>query len=63
LASVASWVPGPDGHVVAAIACVYLAGAQVDLASVSSRVRAGADSITHTLGGQPMITTGTTVQP
>jgi DNA-binding IclR family transcriptional regulator len=51
LASVASWIVGPDARVVAAVACVFLAGVGVDLVAVSTRVRAGADAITHTIGG------------
>ena len=51
LASVATWITGTDGHVVAAVACVFLAGADVDLERVAARVCAGARNITHTIGG------------
>lgn len=59
LASVACWVMGADGQVAAAIACVYLAGAAVDVASISSRVCSGALAVTHTIGGSPMIDSST----
>jgi DNA-binding IclR family transcriptional regulator len=51
LASVASWIVGPDERVAAAVACVFLAGIGVDLDAVSVRVQEGANAITHTIGG------------
>lgn len=51
LAAVATWITGANGHVVAAVACVFLAGGDVDLDQVAARVCAGADAITHTIGG------------
>lgn len=51
LASVATWITGPDERVVAAVACVFLAGVGVDLEAVATRVSAGARAITHTIGG------------
>jgi DNA-binding IclR family transcriptional regulator len=52
VASVASWVMGPEGAVAASVACVFPAGVEIDVEAVTSRVRAGADAITHTIGGR-----------
>jgi DNA-binding IclR family transcriptional regulator len=52
VASVAGWVMGPDGAVAASVACVFPAGVEIDVEAVTSRVRAGADAITHTIGGR-----------
>lgn len=62
LASVACWVTGPQGRTIAAVACVFLAGAEVDLAVVATRVRAGANAITHTIGGTHTIGESTSVR-
>jgi DNA-binding IclR family transcriptional regulator len=59
LASVASWILGPDGAVAAAAACVFPAGVHIDIDTVAARVVAGATTITHSIGGQPM--TGTSM--
>lgn len=48
LASVATWITDQH-HGVASIACVFLAGVEVDLNALASRVIAGADAITTRL--------------
>jgi len=51
LASVASWVRGPRDDVVAAIACVFLAAADVDLDEAGRRVRTAAEAVARAIGG------------
>jgi DNA-binding IclR family transcriptional regulator len=51
LGSVASWIVGAEGTVVAAVACVYPAGIDIDTEAVAARVRAGAHTISRTIGG------------
>lgn len=51
LASIASWVLGPDGHVAGAVACVFLAGIEIDARATGDRVMSAALAITHTIGG------------
>jgi DNA-binding IclR family transcriptional regulator len=48
LASVATWVTDQH-HGVASVACVFLAGVEVDLNAIAARVLAGAESITGRL--------------
>jgi DNA-binding IclR family transcriptional regulator len=57
LGSVASWIMGPEGTVAAAVACVFPAGIDIDRDIVGARVRAGANIITHTIGGQLVAST------
>jgi len=51
LASIASWVLGPDGEVAGAVACVFLAGIEVDAAAMGTRVMTAALAVTHAIGG------------
>jgi DNA-binding IclR family transcriptional regulator len=52
LGAAASWVRGPHDEVEAAVACVYLAGADVDVAATGERVRAAAERISCAIGGR-----------
>ena len=56
LASIASWVSGPDGNVAGAVACVFLAGIEIDPISTGGRVLAAARAVTNSIGGQSMLT-------
>ena len=51
LASIASWVLGPDGEVAGAVACVFLAGIEIDANATGARVLAAAHAVTKTIGG------------
>ncbi|MCU1359141.1 MAG: Transcriptional regulator, IclR family [Ilumatobacteraceae bacterium] len=51
LASVSSWIAAGDGSVIAAVACVFLAGMEVDLEQIAARVVAGANSISRIIAG------------
>jgi len=51
LASIASWVLGPDGEVAGAVACVFLAGIEIDAAATGARVMTAALAVTHAIGG------------
>ena len=53
LASIASWVLGPDGEVAGAIACVFLAGIEIDANATGVRVMAAAHAVTRAVGGPP----------
>jgi len=51
LASIGSWVLGPDGHVAGAVACVFLAGIEVDANATGARVMAAARAVSLAIGG------------
>jgi len=54
LASIASWVLGSDGEVAGAVACVFLAGIEIDANATGTRVMAAADAVTSAIGGRAM---------
>lgn len=55
LASIASWVSGSGGNVEGAVACVFLAGIEIDAIVTGARVMAAARAITDAIGGPSML--------